>query len=246
VTLTPDDLALIGDVVARLEQLGDPTLTDDVRSAANKLAFDLPLYERIGTDVRLLDRDNGADPKLFELLGDALRNRKVVSFQYHKPGKDGYTERRVEPFGLFFINAHWYVAARDRTRDGIRNFRISRIGKPEVNKKKPQTPDYEIPAEFRLREHAKSKDAWDLGEAEPVVAEVEFVGTSGVIASASRIGEEVEDRTGIRRFPVRRLDTFARWLLSFGGDARPLSPPELVELYGKSARETLSLYRSEP
>jgi proteasome accessory factor B len=32
----------------------------------------------------------------------------------------------------------------------------------------------------------------------------------------------------LRSFRVRRRDTFLRWLLSFAGDARPVSPPEAV------------------
>ena len=241
-TLTPDDLALIGEAVARLQQLGDPLLSEDARSAANKLAFDLPFFNHLATDVKLLDGNDGADAKIFELLTDALRRRKLVSFQYQKPGGDGVTERHVESYGLVFVNAHWYLVARDRTRDAMRNFRLSRMTKLDVNKKKPQTPDYDVPEGFRLREHAKARDAWDLGDAEPLYAEVRFVGTTGAGAAASRIGEELPGQPNLRRFPVRRLDTFARWLLSFGGEARPVSPPELVQLYERGVRDTLLLY----
>jgi len=245
VTLTPDDLSFIGAAIARLEQLGDPALTADVRSAANKLAFDLPLFESVNSDVTLVDANVGADPKLFDLLGDALRNRKLVTFNYQKPSSDKVTERRVEPLGLFFINANWYLAARDRTRGEIRNFRLSRISKPVVNKKTPRTADYDVPPDFRLREHARSKDAWELGEAESVVAEVRFAGAGGATAAAARVGESVPGQADVRRFPVRRMDVFARWLLSFGGDARPVSPTELVEMYRKGVAETLSLYGSD-
>jgi hypothetical protein len=47
-----------------------------------------------------------------------------------------------------------------------------------------------------------------------------------------------------RRFTVRREDAFARWLLSFSGEALPLSPAELVDRYRELAGETLALYRS--
>ncbi len=248
VTLTAGDLDLIADAVARLDQLGDPTLGDDARSAANKLAFDLPLFHRPphGGDVHLLDVDEGADPRLFELLAGALRARKFVTFNYQKPSSDTVTERRVEPLGLFFINAHWYLAARDRTRGELRNFRVSRMSGAAVNKQAPRTPDYEIPPEFRLREHAQAREAWDLGESEPLTAEVRFTGVGGATAAASRAGEPVQGDAQLRRFEVRRLDTFARWLLSFGGDARPVSPAELVDMYRNAARETLQLYGMRP
>jgi len=156
VTLTPDDLDLVARAVARLEQLGDPALAEDARAAASKLAFDLPLFSHV-SDVRLLDADAEADAKTFDLLGDALRRRKVVSFSYRKPGDDKVTQRHVEPYGLFFVASHWYLAARDRTRDEVRNFRVSRIAKPAMNRKKPNTRDFEIPPTFNLREHARAR-----------------------------------------------------------------------------------------
>jgi len=79
-----------------------------------------------------------------------------------------------------------------------------------------------------------------------MTAEVEFSGESGAVSAAARAGEAVAGRPNVRRFEVRRTDAFARWLLSFGGDARPLSPPDLVELYRKGLRDTLSLYGRVP
>jgi len=36
---------------------------------------------------------------------------------------------------------------------------------------------------------------------------------------------------------------FARWLLSFAGDARPVAPGSLVAEFEQLRRETLALYR---
>ena len=41
-----------------------------------------------------------------------------------------------------------------------------------------------------------------------------------------------------RRFRVRRLDAFARWLLSFAGDARPVAPQSLADLYAEQVART--------
>lgn len=244
VTFSPQELDLVVEAVARLGQLGDPTLAEDARAAANKLAFDLPLVPR-RPDVHLLDVDGGADPRIFDLLGEALRSRKTVSFTYRKPDSGRVTERRVEPLGLFFVNAHWYLAARDRTRDDIRTFRVSRIAGASVTRTKGGAPDFEPPAGWNLREHARARDVWELGETESRVAEVDFVGDSGVAAAAKRAGEAVPGRPRVRRFRVRRLDAFVRWLLSFAGDARPIAPPDLVDAYEQAARDTLSVYTTQ-
>lgn len=73
----------------------------------------------------------------------------------------------------------------------------------------------------------------------------EFAGSDGAVAAASRLGEPVEGHPSRRRFRVRRLDTFARWLLSFGGDVRPVSPPALVRQYHDVAAATLALYERD-
>jgi proteasome accessory factor B len=243
VTLTPDDLALVAEAAARLAQLGDATLSADVESAVNKLAFDLPVFRGTNADVQLLDAESGTDPKVFERLGDALRRRKIVTFQYLKPDADGKTERRVEPLGLFFVNAFWYLAGRDRSRDAIRNFRLSRMSDIDVNAKKPQTPDFDAPAGFVLRDHAKAKDSWELGDAESSVAVVRFKRKlDGAGAAAAKLGEAVPGKALDRRFTVKRVDAFSRWLLALGGQARPVSPPAVVQHFERIARDTLKVY----
>ena len=241
--LEPDELSAIAEAIGRLQQLGDPTLTEDTHSAARKLAFDIPLYG-MPSDVALLGTDDGSDPATYELLADALRNRKSVSFRYYAPSSEQTTERHVNPYGLFFVSAHWYLAGFDRTRDGVRNFRLSRMSAVTMNRKKSQSPDYQIPETFRLREHAQSKTAWELGDVEPQIAEVRFTGGAGAALAAARSGDEVGGDPMLRRFTVRRLDVFARWLLSLGGDATPVSPPSLVSSYRELVRATLHRYTS--
>ena len=170
-----------------------------------------------------------ADAEVFEALSDALEGRKRVSFDYRSMGERRDRRRRtVEPFGLFFLNQHWYLAGRAPGEEAVKNYRVSRIAEPEVNGRKPGTPDYEIPAGFRLAEHARSRQAWELGDGDAVDAVVELRRAGGAAAAARRLGDAVDGHPDRRRFRVRRRDAFARWLLSFAGDLVPVSPPELV------------------
>lgn len=238
-----DELGLVADAVQRLQQLGDPMLAEDARSAGAKLLFDAPSIRLAPLDAQIADAYDDASPETFDALAAALRRRKSVTFRYHAPSSGAITERRVDPYGLFFIYAHWYLAAFDRTRDGVRNFRLSRMSDVAINRKRAQSPDYEIPETFRLREHAQSRTAWDLGDTEPATAEVRFSGSTGAARAAMRMGEPVNGSDDLRRFAVRRPDVFARWLLSFTGDAQPVSPPALVDAFQQLARDTLALYR---
>ena len=242
-TFEPDELAVLSSAIARVSELGDPALKLDAESVSRKLAFDLPVGAVSATDgtTRIAAR---AQPsaELFDQLNDALLRRKKVSFAYRGIQTQSGTERSVEPYGLFFISSHWYLAGRDIDKDEVRNFRLSRIEQVAVNSKRSQSADYEIPPDFSLREHARSRQAWELGDGDLIEAIVRFPRRTGASLSAAMLGEHIPSEPGLRRFRIRRQDAFARWLLSFGGDAVPLSPPAVVKEYGRQIKSTLSLY----
>jgi proteasome accessory factor B len=239
----PDELEAIVDGAKRAAQVGDPVLAEDVRSALRKLAFDLPLGATEAPDNALLvPPRRRADPKVLSTLGDALFRRKRVSFSYHTMGSDRSAPRSVEPYGLFFVNGHWYLAARDVEKDAMRNFRVSRVEGLKVNAGKPGTADYEIPSGFSLREHAQSRQAWEIGDGDSFEAVVEFTGESGAVVAAAALGRPDDSSASLRRFRVRRSDTFARWLFSFAGDAVPVAPPALVNEYSALVDRTRTLY----
>jgi predicted DNA-binding transcriptional regulator YafY len=165
-----------------------------------------------------------------------------VTFDYYTMERDDRARRTVEPYGLFFVSSHWYLAGRDTERDALRNFRLSRVSRVEVNTRKAQSADYPIPSDFSLRDHAQSREPWEIGDGDATTAIVEFVATTGATRAAPERGRPVQGSANRREFAVRRPDAFARWLLSFGGDARPVDPPELRAEYERVAAATLSRY----
>jgi len=246
----PDELDVIVEAAARVRALGDPVLAGEVEAAIRKLALDIPLgtvFDDTAGTVRptIVAPRRRPDLSVFDRLSDALARRKLVTFDYFTMERGDSARRSVEPYGLFFVSSHWYLAGRDVAKDGIRNFRLSRIEHVEVNTKKAQSPDYEVPAGFVLREHAQSREPWEIGEGDAMSALVEFTATTGATRAALALGQPVPGSATRRRFTVRRQDSFARWLLSFGGDARPVDPPELVAEYERAAAETLARYAGD-
>lgn len=239
----PDELEAIVEGAKRVAQAGDPTLAADVRSALHKLAFDLPLGATDGSaDAMLVPPMHPADPQILATLGDALFHRKRVVVRYHGMGAEQASARTAEPYGLFFLSGHWYLVARDTAKDALRNFRVSRIAKVDVNRGKPETSDYAIPASFSLREHARSRQAWEIGDGDAYEAIVEFSGDTGAAIAAAALGRTDASSPTLRRFDVRRTDSFARWLLVLAGEATPVAPPALVNEYASIVRRTRSLY----
>ncbi|CAN5489993.1 hypothetical protein BH09GEM1_BH09GEM1_10920 [soil metagenome] len=242
----PDELQAIVEGARRVAQIGDATLADDAQSAIRKLAFDLPLGATDGTsDGVLVPPMQRPDPRILASLGDALFSRKRLSFQYHGMEAEHPTERAAEPYGLFFVNGHWYLVARDVEKNALRNFRVSRMATVQANAQKSGTSDYEIPADFSLRAHARSRQAWEIGDGDTYEAVVEFTGATGAAMAAAALGRMDEAAPSLRRFDVRRTDSFARWLLTFSGEARPLAPPVLLAAYASVVRETRSLYEAQ-
>jgi predicted DNA-binding transcriptional regulator YafY len=248
----PDELVIISHAAKRIRALGDPVLAEEAESAIRKLSFDLPLpdadspYGAGSSWPTIMAERNAAsdNENVFEILNDALIRRKSVGFHYYSMSTDLSSVRRVEPYGLFFLSANWYLAARDMDKEELRNFRLSRIRDLEVNSAKSQTADYEIPATFNLRRHAKSKRPWDLGDGDANDAIVDFRNASGAAKAAARLGLAIEGAPDRRKFEFRRVDSFARWLFSFGGEAIPVAPESLVSEFNRLLDETRARYEA--
>jgi proteasome accessory factor B len=243
----PDELAAVSSAAARVRELGDPMLAAQAESAMRKLAFDLPVAAAEGErDVKLLAPRARPDSVVFEALSDALARRKTVTFAYHAMSTDHAESRTVEPYGLFFLSGHWYLTGRDRGRGELRNFRLNRLIDPVVNKARAQSADFAIPDDFELRDHARSRHAWEIGDGESMEAIVEFTSGTGAVEAAARLGAPVLGEAARRVFQLRRADAFARWLLSFGGDAVPVSPASLVAEYRDQISRTFAVYENVP
>jgi len=242
----PDELAAVSDAAARVRLLGDPVLAAHTEAAMRKLAFDLPVDAAPAGEVYLVASRAHLDPAILETLSEALFGRRVVRFDYRGMAHAEPSHREVEPWGLFFMNGNWYLAGRDRAgkkgREGLRNFRVNRMSGVKTVDARKGARAFSIPSDFRLREHARPRRAWELGEGEMEYVTVAFRAATGVTRPALELGEPVDGSPLSRRFQVRRADAFVRWLLAFAGDARPLDPPAVVLEFEAQIALTLAVY----
>ncbi|MFW6202536.1 MAG: helix-turn-helix transcriptional regulator [Gemmatimonadota bacterium] len=244
------------DAASALDALSEATSSEafpfarEARSAFRKLSFDLDPDALLddGSPVLFVDRPGAAEvAATVRTLSDALLARKRVRFRYHGLYRGETTERHVEPYGLLFQRAHWYLIGHDLDRDGRRVFRVGRMEDVERNKSRPRSPDYEIPDDFDASDHL-GREAWELGDDEtepPVRAHVLFRFPASLWADRNGKGELVEERSdgsALRAFEVQQPNPFLRWLLTFEGEAEVLEPAELkAELVGM-AREVAAMY----
>lgn len=236
----PDELEAVARAARRVAALGDPALADEARNAARKLAHDLPLPGEDASEHVIVT--DAPDAVVLDAVADALHRRKTLSFRYHSMHRDEVAERTVDPWGLAFLSGHWYLIARDQAADALRQFRVSRIAAPRVNTHREQTADYAIPHDFDLAVHVRSRHAWELGDAEARDVTVRFDAATGAALPAMELGEPIAGDARRRRFRVRRIETFALWILAFAGDATVEDPPEVAERVRDLARAARAQY----
>ena len=248
-TIAADDAGLALNALRRIADVPSFPLRREARSAFRKMAFDL-VPERFDRPP-VLDVGGPADDDegTLRTLSDALLAQKRVAFRYHGLHRNEETERNVAPYGLFFQRGNWYLIGHDKLRDAIRIFRAGRIRDPKINATRPQTPDYEISADFRLDDYLE-REAWELGdpEEEGLSAEVRFEFPLSLWAERNGHGEllrEEPDGSAVRSFQVRQVNPFLRWILSLEGEATIISPPELSEGLSELAAQVVELYQGD-
>lgn len=224
------------------KQFTDGSLQPAVEGALLKLRAVLPrdrqdYLEQLSKKTMVigppLGRGISANRQWLLPLQEAAVRRRVVKVTYRARTLKDTTVREVEPLGVVFYAAGWYLVAWCRLRGDLRHFRLDRIQNVE-------TQDYGFKArpEFSLVEHiaetaAKgptipvrvwfAQPALERARRESFVTLVEEKGTSD--------GAEISMTT-------YSLTWLASWLLSFGSEAEALEPEELrheVRLLAESA-----------
>ena len=158
------------------------------------------------------------DPNLVVAF-QAVAERRQLTFGYRGE------QRAVDPHRLDFQLGRWYLSGHDHLRGGDRNFRFDRIEGPvEVgpagafDRPSGSTPGLELAA-------------WQLGEGEPVVAEL-LVDADQAALARHELGDDAEederaDGSVVFSVPVTNRAGFRSLVLGFLDHAEVLGPPEL-------------------
>ncbi len=159
-------------------------------------------------------------------VADALAGRRRVRFRY-RPIQGRAGVRRVDPYALIFRRGAWYLVGLDVDRKDIRSYRLSRIRSDvdDVGEGSPPPDGFEA---------SRYLEAGPLGDGAPLGARWARVSFSDKVAwlvVAATRGARVR-RTAASGWveidvPTDDPEGLASWVLSFGADARALSPRAL-------------------
>ena len=166
------------------------------------------------------------------LLQDAIAERKLVSFRYYS--EKGETDRRVEPYHITFQWSSWYLFARCLTRQDFRMFKLTRLWDLHMEDE-PFTPVHIPPERLDFnREWAKNYLLCALFDPSEKYRLVEEYGPDCYSVEPDGRLKLTVDFT--------YYSSMLSWVLSFGGKAEVLSPPELREDIRRQGEIFCSLY----
>jgi len=169
----------------------------------------------------------------------SVAERRALLLDYLAAGRDVSRERQVEPYGLLSREGHWYLIARDLSRERVIQFRLDRVRRIQVLDER-----FEIPDGFRLDDYAQTP-AIAEGE-DRARASVRFHGPSArwirETATGGSVEEERDGRTVLWHPSIGSTEGLARFVLGFGGDAEVLEPTTLRQRVEESLRGALAAH----
>ncbi len=227
-----------------LEQYRGTNFEKPLVSALKKMASQLP--ETVSFNMAEWDQTisfrTSAEPilnlEIFDALAKATAGRHQLRFDYRKPGQAGAEARLVDPYHLANINGEWFLFAFDHARQDIRTFVPARMGRVT-----PTGKTFPRPARFSLekRLHHSFGVVSGAGEFEVVLRFDAFA--AGYIREkrwhASQRLRDLKEGGAELRMKLSSLEEVRRWVLSWGGHAKVLSPPELAAAVRESAQKLL-------
>jgi len=210
-----------------VKQFSDASLSTPMSSALLKIRSVLPRdrqddLDRLSAATAIFGKarlPSGLDQQLLLPIQQAIVARRVLRMTYRARRSEGDTVREVEPLGVTYHSAAWYLVAWCRLRKDFRYFKIERLRKLEVLSER-----FAVRPDFSLRDHLRKQD--EAGER--IAARVWFSADAIERVRRESFAELLAEEAARGGFEVKMetfsLDWLARWLLSFGADAEALAP----------------------
>lgn len=218
-------------------------------SAFRKMAAGLPdtVSLHLGTLEDTISFRTSVEPVLnlgvFDALAKAVASRRQLKIRYRKPGRAAGEDRVIDPLHLANINGEWYLYAFDHLRNSIRTF-----APPRIQSVEPTGRTFERPARFSIENRLKGSFGVMSGDQTREV-KVRFEPDYADYVRERRWHptqsiEDQPDGSVIVRMNLSSLVEVARWILSWGGQAVALEPPDLVRDVSESIRRLDSAHHS--
>jgi proteasome accessory factor B len=179
----------------------------------------------------------------FEILTRALKEHRVLKFQYRNLDADKAQGRLVHPYHLGCVDNHWYLFAFDVKRQAMRTFALTRLKAPEI------TPErFTLPKKFNLAEYLKGSFGVFKGNDDYEVV-IEFDSWAADLVRGRRWHGsqeimELPKRMLRMRLRLNSIEEAERWVLSWGKHATVIRPQALAHRLRETAAALHSRYQA--
>lgn len=229
-----------------VKQFADASMSEPMESALLKIRSVLPRdrqdeLERLRKATAIYGAPRlprGVDQRTLLPIQQAVVSRRVLRMTYRGRARAEDTCRDVEPLGVTYHGAAWYLVAWCRLRKDFRYFKLERVRRLEVLHER-----FEARQDFSLRDYLAAA----MTSEDTFVARLWF--SADAIERARRESQTgfTEEREARGGFEVE-LRTFSMewltgWILSFGRDAEAIEPAELRERVREEAAGVVEKYR---
>ncbi|WP_188454692.1 helix-turn-helix transcriptional regulator [Virgibacillus oceani] len=179
----------------------------------------------------------------------AISEKKVLHFRYGKFNVDKEFEFNrngdtyyVEPYALIWQNDYYYLIGRFQETNEIRHYRLDRIRNIAVSDKEFVKED-----DFRLQEYVNQ--SFHMFAGEEIRIKIRFhIDLVNVVLD--RFGQEVDIKQMdaehfVLTTKAKLSDGLINWILTWGNQAKVLSPDYLVDQVKEKIQQMNAVYESE-
>jgi predicted DNA-binding transcriptional regulator YafY len=181
-------------------------------------------------------------PELWNPLTAALRENRVLAFDYQGTYDEDFMPRRVRPYQLLFDSGLWYLYGFAEERKGIRIFSLRRMKNVALTKE-----HFTLPKDFDYRAGIGGSHFGVFTGQKKHRFKIAFYDYSVMWVTDRQWADdqkitETEDGV-IITFSSTQFEKVVEWVLSRGSTARPLEPELLVNAWQSHIDEMQEMVR---
>ena len=175
-------------------------------------------------------------PDVWNLITAALKENRVLAFEYLGTYDEDYLSRRVRPYQLLFDTGLWYLYGYAEERKEIRVFSLCRMKNIALTKE-----HFSLPKDFDYRAGIGGSHFGIFTGQKRYHFKIAFYEDSVVWVKDRQWADDqiiTEINNGIIiSFTSTQFDKVVEWVLSRGCTARPLEPDLLIEVWRNNIDE---------
>lgn len=222
--MAKDALKIVQRILAKMPELS--------RSATQNI-------EKMIKIVPEITAEEETDEDILETVQEAVQTSRGLKLRYHTFSTDETMERVFDPYVLEIREGCWHTIGHCHLRNAVRDLRVSRIEDAELTDR-----EFEVPQRF-YEEYRKTRFDKLAGENAQEIR-VKFTGAAAKLVKEyhAHKADKLEDAEEGLLFYKKAAITpdLVGWILSFGAQAKVLSPESHKDELKEEVRAMSGMY----